>query len=187
MGVAYSLYTKIDLERVECLNEQLDGSGRTVFKAWDERLNNDKFIESDADEELLINVPFTGNVKLKGLIIRGSNDDCHPSQVRLFKNRPNMTFDDASAEPDQEFELQRDPQCALEYGVKIVKFSGVNHLTLHFPKNFGEDTSKIFYIGLKGDFTEAQREAILIANYELAPNPADHKTNVFNSASHQIN
>lgn len=36
---------------------------------------------------------------------------------------------------------------------RIVKFSGVNHLSLHLPKNFGEETTKVFYIGLKGDFT----------------------------------
>ena len=34
----YSLYSKIDLERVQCLNEVVDGSGKTVFKPWDQRL-----------------------------------------------------------------------------------------------------------------------------------------------------
>ena len=48
---------------------------------------------SDADEELLFNIPFTGNVKLKGLIVMGGEDGTHPAKVRLFKNRPHMTFD----------------------------------------------------------------------------------------------
>lgn len=42
LGVAYSLYTKIDTEHVECLNEALEGSGKTVFKPWEERLSTDK-------------------------------------------------------------------------------------------------------------------------------------------------
>lgn len=41
MGVQYSLYSKIDKENLECLNETTEGSGKTVFKPWEERLNFD--------------------------------------------------------------------------------------------------------------------------------------------------
>lgn len=34
---AFNLYQKIDLERVQCLNETREGSGKTVFKPWSER------------------------------------------------------------------------------------------------------------------------------------------------------
>ena len=44
---------------------------------------------------------------LQGVIIIGGEEDTHPDEVRLFKNRPNMTFDDAKAEPDQKFSLGR--------------------------------------------------------------------------------
>ena len=39
LGILYSLYTKIDLSKLECLNETVEGSGRLVFKPWEERLN----------------------------------------------------------------------------------------------------------------------------------------------------
>lgn len=39
LGIQYSLYTKIDRENVECLNESRDGSGKSVFKAWEDRHN----------------------------------------------------------------------------------------------------------------------------------------------------
>ncbi len=37
-----SLYKKIDVEKVQCLNESEEGTGKTVFKPWDERLNRAK-------------------------------------------------------------------------------------------------------------------------------------------------
>ncbi|XP_070555501.1 PITH domain-containing protein 1-like [Ptychodera flava] len=174
-GIQYSLYLKIDLNNVECLNEERDGSGKDVFKPWESRLDKEKYVESDADEELLFNIPFTGNVKLKGVIVIGGEDDSHPSQMKLYKNRPKMTFDDTGSEPDQIFEMHPDRTGQLEYVTKITKFSGVHHLSIFFSKNFGADTTTVYYIGLRGDFTEAQRQEVMICNYELAPNPADHK------------
>ena len=43
-GFAYSLYLKIDTERVQCLNEVEDGSAKYVFKAWDQRLDKEKVL-----------------------------------------------------------------------------------------------------------------------------------------------
>jgi hypothetical protein len=40
---------------------------------------------------------------------------------------------------------------------RIVRFSSVHHLTIHFPSNFGADNTKVYYIGLKGDFTEVKK------------------------------
>lgn len=175
MGLQYSLYSKIDLDNVQCLNEEKEGSGKLVFKPWENRLDRDKFVDSDADEELLFNIPFTGNVKLKSILIVGGDAGTHPSKVRMFKNRPQMTFDDARATPEQEFELQHDANGCLEYPVRAVKFSSVHHLSLHFPSNFGGDTTRVYYIGLHGEFTEAQRQGVVLCSYESAPNPADHK------------
>ena len=42
MGKMYSLYLKIDTERLQCLNEARDGSGKTVFKPWDQRKDKEK-------------------------------------------------------------------------------------------------------------------------------------------------
>lgn len=42
MGIQYSLYAKIDMENLECLNEAQDGDGRLVFKPYEERLNFEK-------------------------------------------------------------------------------------------------------------------------------------------------
>ena len=39
---------------------------------------------------------------------------------------------------------------------QVVTFSSVHHLTLHFPGNFGADNTKIYYIGLAGEFTQVR-------------------------------
>ena len=54
---------------MECLNEAEEDSGKRIFRPWDRRLDkspNDA-VTSDCDAELLFNLPFTGNVKLKVL------------------------------------------------------------------------------------------------------------------------
>lgn len=42
MGIQYSLYEKIDISNVECLNESEEDAGKQVFKPWEERLNLEK-------------------------------------------------------------------------------------------------------------------------------------------------
>ncbi|KAL0274147.1 UNVERIFIED_CONTAM: hypothetical protein PYX00_006640 [Menopon gallinae] len=186
MGLQYSLYKKIDSENLECLNERIQYSGRDVFKSWEERLNTEKFVESDVDEELLFNIPFTGNIKLKGLILIGGEGDSHPSKMRLFKNRPNMSFDDVVIESDQDFELHPDSTGTLEYATKIVKFSSVHHLSIHIPKNFGGESTKVYYIGLRGEYSEGHRHGVTICTYEARPNIADHRTSLTDSLSREI-
>ncbi|XP_072025536.1 PITH domain-containing protein 1-like [Amphiura filiformis] len=185
-GRQFSLYTKINKDMVECLNEIIDGSGKEVFKPWDQRLNKDKVVESDADEELLFNIPFTGNVKLKGIIVIGGEHDYHPAEMRLYKNQVHMTFDDTRGEPEQTFEMQPDATGRMEYCTKIAKFSSVHHLSIHFPRNFGADTTKVYYIGLRGEFSEAQRQEVVITAYEAYPNPSDHKTNLMDQTRQEI-
>lgn len=117
MGLQYSLFQKIDLLNLECLNTEQSASN--VFKSYENRLDFSLFVESDCDQELLFNIPFTGNVKLKGIRIAGSNDDSHPRKVRLFKNRTKMTFDDVTAKADQEFNLERDQNGEIEYNTQV--------------------------------------------------------------------
>lgn len=97
-----------------------------------------------------------------------------------------MTFDDCQLKADQEFELHRNPNGELEYSTKVVQFSSVHHLSLHFPSNFGADSTRIYYIGLKGEFSEAHHHGVTICSYESAPNLADHKADVFNSVNHSV-
>ena len=73
-GLAYSLYQRIDMNDLTCLNEETDDSGKTVFKPWESRLDRENFVLNDADEKLLFNITFTGDVKFKVIIIGGENN-----------------------------------------------------------------------------------------------------------------
>ncbi|KAI5743154.1 hypothetical protein M8J77_015135 [Diaphorina citri] len=186
LGIQYSLYKHIDTENVECLNETVDGSGKTIFKPWEDRLNKEKFVESDVDSELLINIPFTSNIKLKGLRLIGGDSDSHPNRIKLFKNRPGMTFDDVNASPDQEFELNQDSDASIEYPIMAAKFSNVYHLTCYFPTNFGSDNTCLYYLGFRGESSPLHRHGVTICNYETTPSLADHKVDNMNSVTRQI-
>uniref|UniRef100_UPI00398F3FFB PITH domain-containing protein 1 isoform X2 n=1 Tax=Pristiophorus japonicus TaxID=55135 RepID=UPI00398F3FFB len=159
-GMEYGLFKKIDQERLECLNEAREGSGKLVFKPWEERQDRTKFVESDDDEELLFNIP--------------------------YKNIPHMSFDDTGREPDQVFQLNRDVTGELEYTTKIARFSSVHHLSIHIAKNFGAEISKIYYVGLRGEWSEGRRHEVTLCTYEASANPTDHKIDLITPQTHFI-
>ncbi|KNA21154.1 hypothetical protein SOVF_045960 [Spinacia oleracea] len=175
----WSLYKHIDLPKVSALNEAIQGSAKSVFRSWEQRLNSaGAFLESnDGDPELIVFIPFTSDVKIKGISIVGGADGTSPSKMRAFINREGIDFSDAqSMQAVQEWDLAENLQGALEYQTRYSKFQSVGNLTLHFPDNFGADTSQIHYIGLKGEATQLKRDFAVNIVYELMPNPSEHKT-----------
>jgi hypothetical protein len=147
-----SLYGRIDFDRLVTLNEAERGSGAAVArKDWTARLDQTPELASDADEQLLMHVPFTGQVKLHSVLLRTSDSDAAPMTLQVFVNRPE-SFDFSSAEeqePVQTFELSRTGE-VQELPVKRAKFAQVTRLALFFPDNFGqgdEDVTRISYIG----------------------------------------
>ncbi|KAK9699778.1 hypothetical protein RND81_08G195700 [Saponaria officinalis] len=175
----WSLYKHIDIPKVSALNEAVSGSVKSVFKSWDQRLNfSGEFLASnEGDPELIVFIPFTSDVKIKSISIVGGSDGTSPSKMRAFINREGIDFSDAqNMQAVQEWDLAENMQGVLEYQTRYSKFQGVGNLTLHFPDNFGADTSQIHYIGLKGEATQLKRDVVATIVYELMPNPSDHKT-----------
>ena len=186
-STAFHLHTKIKDQGFNVLGEEIEGAGRKIFKNYDERQQKIEFTNTDCDPELIFNIPFTGNIKLKSFIVVGGDDNDHPINVKLFKNQPGMNFDDCKNKKcDQEFQIAYDPTGVLQYNVKTTKFNGVHHLTMFFTDSGDQECTKIFYIGLRGDWEKMNREEIAICNYELAANPADHKSKLYQANSSNI-
>lgn len=57
-ALQFSLYQHINFDEVTTLNESAHGAGKAVVKkTWAERLDDEPELASDADEQLIINVP----------------------------------------------------------------------------------------------------------------------------------
>ncbi|GMH44917.1 hypothetical protein BSKO_12874 [Bryopsis sp. KO-2023] len=176
-GAAYSLYKHVDLPHVVCLNELEEGCCQKVFKPWSQRtdFSGGSLKSNEDDPELLLHIPFTGSVTLKAFCIIGGPDGTSPSKVRAYINRDDLDFGSMEeTAPLQEWSLQEDFRGVLEYPMQVFKFKGVYSLTLHFSENFGGDSSEVFFVGLKGEFSERNREAVE-AVYEARALPKDHK------------
>ncbi|XP_047154642.1 PITH domain-containing protein 1 isoform X1 [Vigna umbellata] len=175
----WSLYQHIDISKVFALNEATPGSVKSVFKAWEDRLNTsgEHLKSNEGDPELLVFIPFTSDVKIKSISIVGGAYGTSPSKMRVFINREGIDFSDAqSMQAVQEWDLVENMQGVLEYQTRYSKFQSVANITLHFPESFGGDITEIHYIGFKGEATQMKRDAVANIVYELLPNPSDHKT-----------
>eukprot|EP01132_Coremiostelium_polycephalum_P009277 gene9277-11370_t len=174
-GIEYSLNKFLDTGLITCLNEKVKDSAKSIFKSWDDRFDNTHFLESCDDQELIINIPFNAVAQLKSIIIIGTDDNSAPSKMKAYLNHNSIDFGNINGiTPAQEWILHLDLDGKIGYNTKITKFNNINLLTLYFPTNFGAPTTKIYYIGLKGVYTNAKRE-IVNTVYESRPQVADHK------------
>jgi hypothetical protein len=188
-GAEYSLYLQIDSHKVTCLNTNSNDEGYKVFKAWDDRFDLSFTLDSADDEQIIIYIPFTAQVKLKSIAVLGVESEA-PDVLKMYANRDDVDFDSVdSIDCTQELSLLRDiPHGTVaEYPTKVAKFSSLHCLTLFFPSNFsGSDRTRISYIGLKGEFTQINRDPV-IAIYEASADLADHPmTNTTQNMNHSI-
>lgn len=170
-GVAFSLFKHIDIPRVACLNEASEGCCRHVFKPWSERTNFDgpSLQSCEDDPELLLHIPFDGELKVKAITVIGGPAGTSPASVKLFLNRDDLDFGMVQEmQPVQEFTLNEDFAGVLEYPTQVTKFQNVHALDMYFPDNMGADHTQIFFVGIKGEHVERKREAVN-AVYEVKP------------------
>ncbi|KAL6989509.1 hypothetical protein U1Q18_015258 [Sarracenia purpurea var. burkii] len=144
----------VDWSGVECLNQSASHSLANCLKKGyreDEGLN----LESDADEQLLIYIPFIQVIKLHSIVIKGTEDE-GPKTVKLFANREHMGFSNVNDFPPSDTAvLSPDNVKGKPVVLKYVKFQNVRSLTIFVEDNqSGSDITKIQKIVLHGTTVE---------------------------------
>jgi len=137
---------------VECLNQAV---GHTITSAFKEEPSEDdnSYLESDTDEQLLIHFPFTQAVKVHSLVIQSPKDGSGPRRIKLFVNAPTIGFAEAAdSDGTQSFDLTEDSiQEAKPITLRFVKFQNVNCLSLFVESNQNDDeTTAIKWIKILG-------------------------------------
>ncbi|RMJ28038.1 hypothetical protein PHISP_01066 [Aspergillus sp. HF37] len=174
------LYTQIQFDAITTLNEASPKSGAAIVqKTWAERLNDQPELESDADEQLLMHIPFTGQVKVHSVLVWTAPTPSAPKTVKLFKNRDDLDFATASdLSPTQTLEIPQPVPGAdvFEMPLNRAHWNGTTSITLFFEDNWSggdDDVTRVGYVGFKGQFMALNREPINFL-YEAAANPGDH-------------
>jgi len=127
-----------------------------------------------------ISTSFTGDVKLHSILIRADPSPSAPRTLKLFINRDDLDFSSVAemrAVQTLDVPLPLPGQDVLELPVKRALFNNTHSLTLFFEENHSngeEDVTSLSFLGFKGDFTQLRKD-VVVAFYEAAANPADHK------------
>jgi len=141
-----SLNELIASSGVECLNEDPNHPVTNI-------LNNDSsnYLQSDADSQLLISIPFQSPVKLNGIKFsfrENVSPENLPSKIRIFTNRISLDFSDAESVPAVE-EIN-DPKSGELIPLKFVLFQNVFSVQIFVQDNNGGDVTEISTIELFG-------------------------------------
>ena len=163
----------IDRESIATSGEAVKDSARLLFRSPEEKLDDFKRCDSgDIDDpEIIISLALTSPTKLTSISVIGGSHGSSPTTVRLFANSDlgsfSLVHDD---EPTQTIELAEDFCGAVQYPLKVAKFSQLLTLTLHFPSS---SMLTLHWIGLKGIASGDKRQAVVTV-YEARPNLSDH-------------
>ena len=176
---AQSLYHRIKLDAVRALNEEVAGSGSRTIRPWSERFSTTGCLKSDSDEQIIIHIPFDGQIKLKSILMRCSNTTSAVKDMKVYVNRDDLDFDTiADAKPTETFECVAHDAASdlIMYPVKARLYNNVNTLTLFFEHNWSndEEPTVVSYLGFRGELGEVRGGPIAIT-YEAYANPKDHK------------
>jgi len=115
-------------------------------------------LESDADEQLLLYIPFTQVIKLYSIVIKGPEDE-GPKTVKLFTNKEHMGFSNVNDYPPSDTAvLSPEHLKGKPTLLKYVKFQNVRSLTIFIEDNQTDSeitkVQKILLIGSTVETTD---------------------------------
>jgi len=175
------LYDQLELPQCHCLNES---SEHTIRHCLDP---GPGFLESDADEELLLTIKFMQAVKVSGIVVEaavgdngGPDVDTAPTSLKLFKNKVGLDFDSAKSDkPTEEVALSAsDVKSGAKKELRFVNFQGVQELSIFIGANHGDgEVTRVGRVTVLGELvlqsglkrTEEQQKAATAGDWGSSP------------------
>lgn len=118
------------MNQCECMNESDQHPFSSVFQ------NDESYLESDSDAQLLMSVTFQQSVKIHSIKIKAP-DTNGPKDVKIFINQPQtLGFDGGESNtPVQELELDSSQLNGSPIPLLFVKFQNVSNIQLYVKTN----------------------------------------------------
>lgn len=148
-----SLNDMIDLKQIECLNQKDEHPVQSIFE------DNDSFLESDADEQLILSFQLSAPCRIHSLAFQctftseTAPEASGPKTIKLFTNQQSLDFDEAESQAGvQTLTLTEEQLVSGEpVALKYVKFQSVNTLSIFVQDNQGDtETTGITALKLYG-------------------------------------
>lgn len=155
------------------LNLTVPEDAQAVIKPWDERNDTTVSAESNVDDQIIIHVPFTQNVRVRSVLLKLGRGEETPRHLRIYANH-NTIVDFSEAEeitPQLDISLQEGEVGVTEYPLRAATFANVYSLSLYFSEAVGGDVARIYYIGFRGDNRGQRKEGTNLLEIPAANAP----------------
>ncbi|ETW78004.1 hypothetical protein HETIRDRAFT_325322 [Heterobasidion irregulare TC 32-1] len=154
-----NLFGVIDRDNVHGLNLTVPEAAKDLIKPWSERESTETFADSNVDDQMIVHIPFSENVRVRSLFLKLGRGEVAPRQLRIYANHPNI-IDFSEAEENKpllNISLLEGETTVIEYPLRVAAFSSINSLSLFFGDSVGGNASRIYYIGFKGELRTSRR------------------------------
>ncbi|TFY66829.1 hypothetical protein EVG20_g4265 [Dentipellis fragilis] len=137
-----SLLEHLDSPQLNCLNESEQHTLKSIVVSKTRNANSSAYLLSDADEQLLLNIPFNQTVRIRSILLRSSNLEQAPKTIKIFVNKPALGFEDVedAQEPNaaQVLELTEEQvKGDKPIPLRFVRFQSVNSIHIFVASNQG--------------------------------------------------
>ena len=131
------LFDHVDMEAVDCFNEKTGGKIRTVIRSLEDKLkfaeDDEMQTESDYGPDLVVFIPFKGEMRVKAICIIGEPGGQAPSRVKIYRNVDSVDADIMQDRKEvQKLDLAENISGDVDTHVNASKFNNVHNLVLGF-------------------------------------------------------
>ncbi|KAF8155525.1 galactose-binding domain-like protein [Crassisporium funariophilum] len=155
-----NLFGVIDRDNVYGLNLTVPEDAKEIIKPWNEREDTAKHLDSSVDDQLIIHIPFTQNVRIRSILLKLGRGEVTPRHLRIYANHSTIVdFAEAeSTKPQLNISLLEGETGVTEYPLRVAAFTSVHSLSLFFNDSVGGESSRIYYIGFRGDMRFTKKD-----------------------------